>query len=142
MDIQLYRLAPELFLVSSALAEAGAQYIEDEVGAHNILNKLRVELNKKTAYPLTLSPQVFYLGASAPQNILTRFHDKQDISGVFNSISWLAGRADFIMLYARQTEQIFSFITFGSVKVKWPIRSVHELRERKYFLCNIFSPSL
>ena len=73
--------------MSSALAEAGAQYIEDEVGAHNILNKLRVELNKKTAYPLTLSPQVFYLGASAPQNILTRFHDKQDISDVFNSIS-------------------------------------------------------
>ena len=104
MDIQLYRLAPELFLVSSALAEAGAQYIEYEVGAHNILNKLRVQLNKKTAYPLTLSPQVFYLGASAPQNILTRFHDKQDISYVFNSISLLAGRADFIMLYARQTE--------------------------------------
>ena len=46
------------------------------------------------------------------------------------------------MLYARQTEQIFSFITFGSVKVKWPIRSVHEPHERKYILCNIFSPSL
>ena len=91
MDIQLYRLAPELFFVSSALAEAGAQYIV-------------VELNKKTAYPLTLSPQVFYLGASAPQNILTRFHDKQDISDVFNYIYLLAGRADFIMLYARQTE--------------------------------------
>ena len=70
--------------MSSALAEAGAQYIEDEVGAHNILNKLGVELNKKTAYPLTVnpSPQVFYLGASAPQNIPTRFHDKQDISDV------------------------------------------------------------
>ena len=130
--------------MSSALAEAGAQYIEDEVGAHNILNKLGVELNKKTAYPLTVnpSPQVFSLGASAPQNILTQPHDKQDISDVFNSISLLAGRADFIMLYARQTEQIFSFITFGSVKVKWPIRSVHELRERKYSLCNIFFPSL
>ena len=119
-------------------------YIEDEVGAHNILNKLGVELNKKTAYPLTVnpSPQVFYLGASAPQNILTRFHDKQDISDVFNSISLLAGRDDFIMLYARQTEQIFSFITFGSVKEKWPIRSVHELRERKYILYIIFSQSL
>ena len=55
MDIQLYPLAPELFLVSSAMAEDGAQYIEDEVGAHNILNKLRVELNKKTAHPLPLS---------------------------------------------------------------------------------------
>ena len=60
MDIQLYRLAPELFLVSSALAEAGAQYIEDEVGAHNILNKLRVELNKKTAYPLPLLLKFFF----------------------------------------------------------------------------------
>ena len=72
MDIQLYPLAPELFLVSSAMAEDGAQYIEDEVGAHNILNKLKVELNKKTAYPLTvdhLSSSFFYLGAGAPKNI-------------------------------------------------------------------------
>ena len=83
MDIQLYPLAPELFLVSSAMAEDGAQYIEDEVGAHNILNKLRVELDKKTAHPLTPSPQVFYLGARAPKNISTLFHDNQDISDLF-----------------------------------------------------------
>ena len=68
MDIQLYPLAPELFLVSSAMAEDGAQYIEDDDGAHNILNKLRVELNKKTAYPLPLS-SIFFTSVPQRQRI-------------------------------------------------------------------------
>ena len=94
------------------MAEDGAQYIEDEVGVQNILNKLRVELDKKTAHPLPLSSGFLPRYQCAKENF-NSIPRQPGYFRFFNSICLLASGDDFIMLYARQNKQIFSFYTFA-----------------------------